>query len=207
MPKKQIVIPIPNQNMDTPEFWTLVLINGEITEDTGAEVTRQLMSIELHNRSNGTNEPATMIINSPGGDLNAAWQICDIMDFISTPIHTVGLGQVCSAGLMILMNGTVGERRVTDRTSIMSHQYSWGAIGKHSDLIATSKEWAHIMTRLVKHYKECTGLTEKELMDNLLKDTDRWLTAQEAKKYGLIDEITISNKTKRINLIKKGKTK
>lgn len=198
-----INLAVPPQAIDIPEFWNLLFISGEITGETGMEVSHKLMTIEMINKTNQDMQPATIIINSVGGDLSAAWQICDVMDFIETPVHTVGLGQVCSSGLLILMNGELGERKVTDRTSIMSHIYSWGSVGSHNQLMSATTEMKNIHERMIKHYIECTGLDKKTLEEELLNDTDKWLTPANAKKYNLVDEVVTSNKTKRIRKQKK----
>lgn len=198
MPKNSLHINIPEQGIESPEMWNIIFLSGPITEETAVNVSSRLLSIDFLNKTNGKVEPINLIINSPGGDLTAAWQICDVMDFISTPIHTVGLGQICSAALIILMNGTQGNRRITDRTAIMSHEYSWGTEGNHDQLLATSKEFNNIIKRMITHYKECTGLTESIIKKELLNGSDCWLNPKQAKKYGIIDEVIISNKSKRL---------
>ena len=200
-----ISYPIPPQAVELPEFWNLVFISGEITNETGLEVSHKFLTIEMLNKANETMEPINLIINSPGGDLTAAWQICDIMDFIQTPVHTIGIGQVCSAGLLILMNGTLGERKVTDRTSIMSHIYSWGSMGSHGQLMSATKEMQYIHKRMIQHYMDNTGYDQKFIEEELLTDNDKWLTPKEAKKHNLVDQVVVSNKTKKIREIKKSK--
>ena len=197
-----ISYPIPPQAIELPEFWNLIFISGEITVETGVEVSHKLLTIEMLNKANETKEPVNMIINSPGGDLTAAWQICDIMDFIETPVHTVGLGQICSAGLLITMNGEPGHRKVTDRTSIMSHTYSWGSMGSHGQLMSQTKEMNFIHNRLIKHYEECTGLDRKVIVSELLTDNDKYLTPPQAKKYKLVDHVVVSNKSRKLNKIR-----
>lgn len=198
---------IPPQAVELPEFWNLIFISGEITSETALEVSHKLLTIEMLNKANETMEPVNLFINSPGGDLNAAWQMCDIMDFIETPVHTIGIGQVCSAGLLMLMNGHPGERRVTDRTSIMSHIYSWGSMGSHGQLMSATKEMDYIHKRMFQHYMECTGLEKKVIEEELLSDNDRWLTATQAKKYNLVDYVVVSNKSKKIKVAKNKKKK
>lgn len=198
MPINNHHIGIPEQEVVSPEMWNLILMAGPITEETALNVTARLLSIDFLNKSNGKKEPINFVVNSGGGDLNAAWQICDVMDFISTPVHTIGLGQVCSAALIVLMNGEQGHRRVTDRTCLMSHEYSWGTEGNHEQLLATSKEFNNIIRRMITHYKECTGLSESVVKKELLNGNDIWLTPKLAKKYNIVDKIIVSNKTKRI---------
>ena len=176
----------------------VAFVTGEITPDLADEVTKQLIIFDLQNKVKGERLPITLIINSPGGSLHAGWQICDVMDFIDTPVHTTGLGEIASAALMIFMNGEPGSRVVTDRTSIMSHRYSWGVAGNHSELVAAQPEFKNIHQRILKHYVDCTGLGEESVEANLLKPFDVWLTPEEAIKFGIADEIFKSKKTRNV---------
>ena len=130
-----------------------------------------------------------LIINSPGGDLHAAFGMIDTMRGSAIPIRTIGLGQIASAGLMIFIAGTKENRILTPNTSILSHQYSWGAFGKEHELFATVKEFDLTTKKMVSHYKKCTGLNEKKIRDILLPPQDIWLSAQEAKELGICDHV------------------
>jgi ATP-dependent Clp protease protease subunit len=130
-----------------------------------------------------------LIITSPGGDLNAGFAIIDAMRGSAVPIRTIGLGQIASAGLMIFIAGEKGSRILTPNTSILSHQYSWGAFGKEHELFATVKEFDLTTKKMISHYKKCTGLNEKRIRDVLLPPQDIWLSPQEAKEMGLCDAI------------------
>jgi ATP-dependent Clp protease protease subunit len=134
-------------------------------------------------------EMLNLIITSPGGDLNAAFALIDVMRGSAIPIRTIGLGQIASAGLMIFIAGDKGMRILTPNTSILSHQYSWGAIGKEHELFATVKEFDLTTKKMIQHYKKCTGLTEAKIREILLPPQDVWLSPQEAKKLGLCDDV------------------
>ena len=134
-------------------------------------------------------EMLNMIITSPGGDLNAAFALIDVMRGSAVPVRTIGLGQIASAGLMIFIAGDKGMRILTPNTSILSHQYSWGAIGKEHELFATVKEFDLTTKKMIQHYKKCTGLTEAKIREILLPPQDVWLSPQEAKKLGLCDDV------------------
>jgi ATP-dependent Clp protease, protease subunit len=134
-------------------------------------------------------EMMNLIITSPGGDLNAAFALVDVMRGSSIPIRTVGLGQVASAGLMIFIAGTHGQRILTPNTSILSHQYSWGAFGKEHELFAQIKEFDLTTKRMIAHYKKCTGLKEDQIREYLLPPQDIWLSSVEAKKLGICDDV------------------
>ena len=130
-----------------------------------------------------------LIVCSPGGDLNAAFALIDTMRGSAIPIRTIGLGQIASAGLMIFIAGEKGQRILTPNTSILSHQYSWGAIGKEHELFAQIKEFDLTTKKVIDHYKKCTGLADKKIREVLLPPQDVWLSPIEAKKLGLCDDV------------------
>lgn len=130
-----------------------------------------------------------LIICSPGGDLNAAFAVIDTMRGSAIPVRTIGLGQIASAGLMIFIAGEKGKRILTPNTSILSHQYSWGAFGKEHELFATVKEFDLTTKKMTQHYKKCTGLSEAKIREVLLPPQDIWLSPIEAKKLGICDEV------------------
>ena len=158
----------------------------EVTLNTCKQAVEWILEA---NFSEETPEMLNLIITSPGGDLNAAFALVDVMRGSSIPIRTVGLGQVASAGLMIFIAGTNGQRILTPNTSILSHQYSWGAFGKEHELFAQIKEFDLTTKRMVSHYKKCTGLKEDQIREYLLPPQDIWLSSAEAKKLGLCDDV------------------
>jgi ATP-dependent Clp protease protease subunit len=131
----------------------------------------------------------TLMINSPGGEMSAAFSLIDVMKGSVIPIHTIGLGMIASCGLLTFMSGARGHRTVTPNTSILSHQYSWGSYGKEHELFARVREFELSTERMMEHYKKCTGLSEKDIRKYLLPEKDVWLSADEAVKYGIADEI------------------
>jgi len=130
-----------------------------------------------------------LIICSPGGDLNAAFALIDTMKGSAIPIRTIGLGQIASAGLLIFISGDKGKRVLTPNTSILSHQYSWGAFGKEHELFATVKEFDLTTKKMIQHYKKCSGLSDAKIREVLLPPQDIWLSPLEAKKLGLCDDV------------------
>jgi ATP-dependent Clp protease protease subunit len=158
----------------------------EITLNSAKQAVEWIME------ANFSEEPPqlmNLIITSPGGDLNAAFALVDTMRGSSIPIRTVGLGQIASAGLMIFISGTHGHRILTPNTSILSHQYSWGVFGKEHELIAQVKEFDLTTKRMIAHYKKCTGLNDTKIREVLLPPQDVWLSALEAKKLGICDDV------------------
>jgi ATP-dependent Clp protease protease subunit len=135
-----------------------------------------------------------LMICSEGGDMSAAFALIDVMRSSNIFIKTVGLGQIASAGLLIFLAGSPGRRTLTPNTSIMSHQYAWGNDGKHHELLATMKEFDLTQKRMVAHYAECTKLSEEDIKQYLLPPHDVYLSADEALKYGICDNISILNR-------------
>lgn len=130
-----------------------------------------------------------MIINSPGGEVPSAFALIDTMKGSKIPVFTYGLGEIASCGLLTFMAGTKGHRYVTRNTAILSHQFSWGTIGKEHELHASVKEFTNTSQRIIDHYKKCTGQTEATIKKYLLPPEDVWLTPKEAVKYGIADQI------------------
>lgn len=131
-----------------------------------------------------------LMICSEGGELSTAFALIDVMRSSKIPIKTVGLGQVASAGLMLFLAGTKGRRVLTPNTSIMSHQFSWGSDGKAHELFATVKEFELTQTRVIEHYRNCTGLTDKKIKESLLPPHDVYLTANEALQLNVCDVVS-----------------
>jgi len=130
-----------------------------------------------------------IIFNSPGGELPAAFSLIDIIKGSKVPVYTYGIGEISSCGLLAFISGKKGHRYITENTSILSHQFSWFSIGKEHELMAVKKEIVHTSKRITDHYIKCTGLSEKEVKKYLLPPEDVWLSAKEAVKYGIADEI------------------
>ena len=138
-------------------------------------------------------EMLNLMICSQGGDLNVAFAIIDTMRGSAIPIRTIGLGHIGSAGLMIFIAGTKGERILTPNTSILSHQFSWGSSGKSHELFATIKEFSLTEKRMMNHYVKSTGMPEERVKELLLPAHDVWLDANEAKELGLCDLVRDMN--------------
>jgi len=131
----------------------------------------------------------TLIINSPGGEVHSAFALIDTMKGSAIPIRTIGIGMIASCGILTFMAGAKGRRILTPNTSILSHQYSWGSVGKEHELFARVREFELSTERMINHYKKCTGLGEKKIREILLPPEDVWLSAEEAVKYGIADKV------------------
>ena len=133
----------------------------------------------------------TLIINSPGGEVNSAFAIIDAMEGSSIPVHTMGLGMIGSCGFLTFIAGAKGHRVLTPNTSILSHQWSWGDRGKAHELFATVREYELTQERMLQHYIKHTGLSKNKVEEKLLPPHDVWLSAKEALDLGVCDQIKI----------------
>lgn len=160
---------------------------GEVNMETMSPIINWIISANFTKEKK--HKELTLGICSPGGDLNACFALVDVMKGSKIPIRTIGMGMIASCGLVMFISGTKGRRILTPNTSILSHQYSWGSFGKEHELFAQIKEYDLTTERMISHYKKCTGLSEKDIREYLLPASDVWLSAKEAKKLGLCDEI------------------
>lgn len=131
----------------------------------------------------------TMVINSPGGNLTSCFALIDTMKSSKIPVHTVGLGQISSCGVLTFMSGEPGYRTLTPNTSILSHQWAWGSGGKEHELFAVVREFHLTQKRVLDHYKKCTGLRKKKIRKFLLPAEDVYLSPEEAVALGIADRI------------------
>ena len=164
----------------------IYLLMDEISDSTCKDVISFIISKNL---TKPYPKYLQLVINSGGGDLQAAFALIDTMKGSAIPVRTVGLGCVASAAVLIFISGEKGHRVLTPNTSILSHQFSWGTYGKEHELFATVKEYELTTQRMISHYKKCTGLNEKKIREFLLPAQDVWLSATEAKKLRLCDSV------------------
>lgn len=160
---------------------------GDVSMESMSPVVDWILA-ENMKKTNKAKE-LTLGICSRGGDLNACFALVDVMRASSIPVKTVGLGMIASCGLLLFISGKKGRRVLTPNTAILSHQYSWGSVGKEHELFARVKEMELTSERLINHYKKCTGLTEKKIREVLLPPQDVWLGATEALALKLCDKV------------------
>jgi ATP-dependent Clp protease protease subunit len=180
----------PGPEMMVPKMQLLmngvVVFMGDVTVETMSPLIDWILA---ENYNETKQKELTLGICSRGGDLNACFALVDVMKGSKIPIKTVGLGMIASCGLLMFITGTKGRRILTPNTSILSHQYSWGSVGKEHELFARVKELELTTERMINHYKKCTGLKETDIRKYLLPPHDVWLGAKEAKKLGLCDKV------------------
>jgi len=178
-----------DKNVDIPSIEDHHYYIFSSTFDAGStsDAMRFIIARNLMNRDKP--KCIKMLINSPGGEVPSAFALIDTMKGSKIPVYTYGMGEIASCGLLTFMSGTKGHRYITRNTAILSHQFTWGTIGKEHELMATVKEFNNTSKRIIEHYKRCTGQTEANIKKYLLPAEDVWLTPKEAVKYGIADEI------------------
>jgi ATP-dependent Clp protease, protease subunit len=161
-----------------------IIFLGTPIDDTIANlVCAQLLHLESENPDRDIN----LYINSPGGDINALFAIYDTMSYIKPDIATICFGQAASAAAVLLAAGAPGKRLALPHARILIHQPYAGAQGQVSDLQIASDEIQRMKRSLEEILSEHTGQT----VEKISTDTDRdfVMTAQQAKEYGIIDEV------------------
>lgn len=166
----------------------IVMVSGPIETTMANTVVAQLLFLESEN----PNADISLYINSPGGDVTAGWAIMDTMQYIKSPVSTIGMGLVASMGSVLLAAGARGKRFVLPNTEIMIHQPSSGTQGKVTDMEIYMAEMQRVKKIFVKQMAEFTGRKEKEVFDAM--ERDNWMDADAAKKFGLIDDILVRKK-------------
>ncbi|HNY25429.1 MAG TPA: ATP-dependent Clp protease proteolytic subunit [Alphaproteobacteria bacterium] len=163
----------------------IIMLQGEFETRMANTIVAQLLFLESEN----PNADISLYINSPGGDLSACWAIMDTMQYIKSPVSTIGVGLVASAGSVILGAGERGKRFLLPNTQVMIHQPHAGAQGQVTDMEIQINQFQKNKKKLTKQMAEFTGRKEKEVFDAM--ERDNWMTAEEAKSFGLVDEILV----------------
>ena len=161
----------------------IVFISGEVNDDMANAVVAQLLFLQ----SQDPKKQINVYINSPGGSVTASLAIYDTMQFVSCPIATYCIGQAASMGAVLLTAGAKGMRYALPNSRIMIHQPWGGAEGKASDIEITAKE----ILRLKDILNGILASHSGRKFEDVVKDTDRdfFMSAEEAKKWGLIDNV------------------
>ena len=161
-----------------------IIFLGEPIDDTVANL---LIAQMLFLDADDTKEEIKIYINSPGGSVTAALALYDTMQHIQSSVTTICLGQAASAGAVLLAAGEKGKRYALPNSRIMIHQVMGGAEGQQKDIEIQAKEITRIKDQLNKILARHTGQTIKQIENDT--DRDYFMSAEEAKKYGIIDKI------------------
>jgi ATP-dependent Clp protease protease subunit len=161
----------------------IIFLNGEVNDTVSALVCAQLLFLEAENPK----KPISLYINSPGGAVTSGLAMYDTMRFIRAPVHTLCMGTARSMGSFLLMAGEPGARAALPNASILIHQPSGGFQGQASDMLIHAEEILKTKQRMTRLYAEHCGRSYEDFERGM--DRDRFMTAEEALEWGLIDRI------------------
>ena len=168
----------------------IIFLGYPISDEVANIVTAQLLFLESTDRT----KDIQMYINSPGGSVHAGLGMYDTMQFITPDIATICTGMAASMGAVLMCAGAKGKRTALKHSRIMMHQPSAGAGGQATDIEITVNEIRKLKRELYEIISNHTGQT----LERVAVDCDRdfWMTAIEAKEYGLVDEVLVTNPKK-----------
>jgi ATP-dependent Clp protease, protease subunit len=165
----------------------IVFLGTPINDDVANIIIAQLLFLDADNPG----KDIYLYINSPGGSVYAGLAIYDTMQFLKSPVNTMCIGIAASMGAVLLAGGTNGKRSALPNSRIMLHQPSGGTQGTAADIEIQAKEILYVRERLNIIVANHTGQTADQIAEDI--DRDRFMSPEEAKDYGLIDNI-INNK-------------
>ncbi len=166
----------------------IIFLGGPVVDQVANSVIAQLLLLDHEDPK----KEISLYLNSPGGSVTAGLAIYDTMQFVKAPVATICVGMAASMGAVLLSAGAKGRRYALPNSEILLHQVMGGAEGQAIEIEITARHIVKIKDKLNQILVKHTG----QKLDKIERDTDRdfYLSAQEAKEYGLIDEILKTNK-------------
>ena len=166
----------------------IIMLSNEVNDDIASLIVSQLLFLE----SQDPTKDIHLYINSPGGSVSAGFAIYDTMNYVKCDVSTICMGMAASMGAFLLAGGAKGKRLALPNAEIMIHQPSGGAKGQETEIRIVAEQILKTRDQLNRILAENTGKS----LDVIAADTERdnYMTAQEAKEYGLIDEIVTNRK-------------
>lgn len=164
----------------------IIMLQTPITDDVAASIISQLFFLEMEK----PDQDIHIYINSPGGSVTSGLAIYDIMQFVKSDVCTYCLGQAASMGSLLLAAGTEGKRYILPHSRVMIHQpllSGGGLSGQVTDIEIHAKEMLSIKDNLIQIYEKHTGKNYDTLYKSM--ERDHFMSPEEAKKFGLVDEI------------------
>jgi ATP-dependent Clp protease protease subunit len=193
MPTNQVLIPtvIENEGRYERAFDIysrllkdrIIFLGADVNDATANVIVAQLLFLQ----SEDAKKDIFLYINSPGGSVYDAMAIYDTMQYVTNDIQTVGIGIQASAAAFLLSSGTKGKRFLLPNATVMIHQPSSGTRGKVTDMEIDLKESLRIKHRLNEIMAKNTGQKVDKIQLDM--ERDKWMTADEAKKYGIADKV------------------
>ncbi len=165
----------------------IVMLSGEVNDAVASSIVAQLLFLEAEDPE----KDIYFYINSPGGVVTAGMAIYDTMNYIKPDVSTICIGQAASMGAFLLSSGAKGKRYALEHARIMIHQPLGGAQGQASDIAIQAEE----ILRMKRELNEILAANTGQALERIEKDTDRdnFMSAHEAAKYGMIDEVLTKN--------------
>ncbi len=161
----------------------IIFIGGAIDDHVANIVIAQLLFLE----SEDPKKDITLYVNSPGGQIQSGLAIVDTMNHIKPDVSTVCIGMAASMGAVILSQGKKGKRFILPNSEVMIHQPLTGVEGQASDIEITAKHIVMLKDKLYGILSKATGKTKVQIEKD--GDRDYWMSAEESKKYGIVDKI------------------
>jgi len=189
------MIPFPNVIESTPrgervlDVWSrllkdrIVFLGTEVNDDVANIIIAQMLFLE----GEDPDKEITLYINSPGGSITAGLAIYDTMQYVRAPVATVCVGMAASMAAWLLAAGQKGMRKALPNSRVMIHQPLGGARGQASDIEIHAREILYIRDRMNKIMEKHTGQTAQKIKEDT--ERDRYLSAEEAVAYGIIDNV------------------
>lgn len=161
----------------------IIFLGQPVDDDIANKITAQLLLLAAADPDKDIN----LYINSPGGSITAGMAIYDTMQFIKNDVMTIAMGLAASMGQFLLSAGTPGKRFALPNAEILIHQPSAGLAGSASDIKIHAERLLHTKKRMAELTSQHTGQTVEQVTRD--SDRDRWFDPEEAKAYGLIDDV------------------
>lgn len=168
----------------------IIFLGSDVNEHTANLIVAQLLFLA----NEDSKKDIALYINSPGGSVYDALAIYDTMQFIAPDVATYGIGVQASAAAFLLSSGAKGKRSVLEHSTVMIHQPSSGTRGKVTDQEIDLRESLRVKSLLESIMAKNTGQKPAKIHDDM--ERDKWLTAEEAKKYGIADNVITTLKKK-----------
>lgn len=161
----------------------IIFLGSDVTEHTANLIVAQLLFLDNEDNK----KDISLYINSPGGSVYDALAIYDTMQFVKSDIQTVGIGVQASAAAFLLSSGAKGKRFILPHATVMVHQPSSGTRGKVTDQEIDLRESLRVKKLLEEIMAKNTGQKVSKIHEDM--ERDKWMTAEEAKKYGIVDKV------------------
>lgn len=162
----------------------IVVLHGDVTESSVSMVVAQMLHFAGQNA-----DPINLVISTYGGSVDEMFMLYDTMKFLPCPVHTIALGKVMSAGVLLLASGTKGKRMIGKNARIMIHPVSGGVMGNVFEVVNDTKEHKRLQDQMVSAIVKETKCTRTEIEKIMKSGHDYYVLPEQAVKMGIVDTI------------------